>query len=502
MSEGIMPMSVFVLYRVGGDEAADEDNCFTFQHPSDVAIQFAHVSSHSSTSPFLSSDRWLWRFYDNDGGQGKERTRGRERPDNEHWTEISNPGTVVPVKRLKGGNILVKARVVRVSTAIQVTKKAIREAVAQYHRSRRRMAENGGIQRREMVEQGNPSVERGSNEGSRYLGVIDTTQAINKKFGKAAQGLWKMMGNAAQMARNHLDMEEIIVGNYRVQKLELLAEGGFSQVYLVKDMASKKKLALKRMLCYDNATLEMAKKEVSVLKRINHENVIHLMDHSTKAKQNFRECMLLFPFYDQGTAWDAIVNTSKEGSKRWPFPEPFALKLFADTCNAVNALHSAGFVHRDIKPLNILLSGNGRGVLMDMGSAAPLVRDVKTWQDVYALQEEAELHCSAPYRSPELWHMNPGDVIDDRLDTWSLGCCLFALAFGHSPFETPVEGVQKLAIISGKFNFPKLSANKHGCIYSPNFCDLISTALQPGHVNRPRVSDLLDHMQRFQNTTR
>ncbi len=61
--------------------------------------------------------------------------------------------------------------------------------------------------------------------------------------------------------------------------------------------------------------------------------------------------MLLFPFYDQGTAWDAIVNTSKEGSKRWPFPEPFALKLFADTCNAVNALHSAGFVHRDIKPL-------------------------------------------------------------------------------------------------------------------------------------------------------
>ncbi len=93
---------------------------------------------------------------------------------------------------------------------------------------------------------------------------------------------------------------------------------------------------------------------------------------------------------------------------------------------------------------------------MDMGSAAPLVRDIKTWQDVYALQEEAELHCSAPYRSPELWHMNPGDVIDDRLDTWSLGCCLFALAFGHSPFETPVEGVQKLAIISGKFNFPKL----------------------------------------------
>ncbi len=135
------------------------------------------------------------------------RSRGRKRPDNECWTEISNPGTVVPVKRLKGGNILVKARVVRVNTATQATKKAIREAVAQQYRSRRRMAENGGIQHRETVEQGNPSVERGLNESSRSLGVIDTTQAINKKLGKAAQGLWKMMGNAAQMAKNHLDME-------------------------------------------------------------------------------------------------------------------------------------------------------------------------------------------------------------------------------------------------------------------------------------------------------
>ncbi len=93
---------------------------------------------------------------------------------------------------------------------------------------------------------------------------------------------------------------------------------------------------------------------------------------------------------------------------------------------------------------------------MDMGSAAPLVREVKTWQDVYALEEEAQLYCSAPYRSPELWHLDPGNIVDGRVDTWSLGCCLFALAFGHSPFESPTEGVQKLAILSGKFNFPRL----------------------------------------------
>ncbi len=74
--------------------------------------------------------------------------------------------------------------------------------------------------------------------------------------------------------------------------------------------------------------------------------------------------MLLFPFYDQGTAWDAIVSASKEGgSKRWPFPEPLALNLFKDVCNAVDALHSAGFVHRDIKPMvSYVVSDHGRGL--------------------------------------------------------------------------------------------------------------------------------------------
>ncbi len=115
------------------------------------------------------------------------------------------------MKRLKDGNILVKARVLRISSAIQATKVAVREAADQ-HRRRRRMVGNGGIvggppREREALVQGNrPPVERVSNEGSRNLGMIDT-QAINKKVGKAAQGLWKMMGNAAQVAKNHLDME-------------------------------------------------------------------------------------------------------------------------------------------------------------------------------------------------------------------------------------------------------------------------------------------------------
>ncbi len=64
--------------------------------------------------------------------------------------------------------------------------------------------------------------------------------------------------------------------------------------------------------------------------------------------------MLLFPYYPRGTAWDLIVHASSATNKLsnpWPFPEPVALKLFADVCQGVLALHSAGFMHRDVKPL-------------------------------------------------------------------------------------------------------------------------------------------------------
>ncbi len=63
--------------------------------------------------------------------------------------------------------------------------------------------------------------------------------------------------------------------------------------------------------------------------------------------------MLLFPYYQRGTAWDLIVNTSTTNklNNPWPFPETMALKLFADVCQGVLALHSAGYKHRDVKPL-------------------------------------------------------------------------------------------------------------------------------------------------------
>ena len=68
----------------------------------------------------------------------------------------------------------------------------------------------------------------------------------------------------------------------------------------------------------------------------------------SKTHPGAREFLLLFPYYERGTVWDAIVKASEDGPP-WPYPEPTALRVFMDACCGVNAMHSHGFAHRDMK---------------------------------------------------------------------------------------------------------------------------------------------------------
>jgi serine/threonine protein kinase len=82
--------------------------------------------------------------------------------------------------------------------------------------------------------------------------------------GKAASGLMKIVGSAAQWAADAISAEEYVIGSYRVHKVKEMAEGGFSKVFLVRDAATRQPMAMKQMLCQEKESKEAAHREVEV----------------------------------------------------------------------------------------------------------------------------------------------------------------------------------------------------------------------------------------------
>ncbi|GME66871.1 unnamed protein product [[Candida] boidinii] len=149
---------------------------------------------------------------------------------------------------------------------------------------------------------------------------------------------------------------------------------------------------------------------------------------------------------------------------------------------------SISFAHRDIKPANVMLSKDGIPVLADLGSASKARISIKTRAQAITTQELAEEHCTLPYRAPELLDVKVGSEINEKIDIWSLGCTLYALLYGYSPFER--EEMQnganiKLAISSGNYSFPSSPD------YDEDLKELIKFCIVVEPEERPSIEDVL-----------
>ncbi|KAG7382000.1 hypothetical protein PHYPSEUDO_005414 [Phytophthora pseudosyringae] len=273
-----------------------------------------------------------------------------------------------------------------------------------------------------------------------------------------------------------------------------LGEGGFAHVYAVKRDGRRFALKWTRGVT-EGEDLERLLLEIQVQRQLQHGNVLPLEAAEVRRCQaanghvhGEKEALMLFPLATRGSLQSLLESRGTAG-----FTEAESLHFFAKLLDAVAALHALGFAHRDLKPGNILLrDGEPREpLLMDFGSVAPLRVQLGGAMDYRKLWEDAARYSSAPYRAPELWDTGGGgekaDVVDGRSDVWSLGCVLYAMAFGpFSPFEHPRDGVQHLAIANGYVGFPR--DNTHGGqVFSATFTALIKWILTPDLAERPKL---------------
>jgi serine/threonine kinase 16 len=234
-----------------------------------------------------------------------------------------------------------------------------------------------------------------------------------------------------------------------------IAVGGFSVVLEAYDASpnnnnnnnnnNKTKYALKRIRCDgDPQLLQACRREAGVHRAVgNHPSLMPLLGMTIIEE---RECFMLFPFMSHSLRQEVNRRTLDRVDPTYtthvPWKERVVLQLFWKILQGVQAMHAAQMTHRDIKLENIMFqnAASRQPILMDFGSVGPLVQPITTRQQVLELQEEASMHTTMPYRPPELFEggVRAGDAVVDyaKVDVWSLGCTLFAMLYGASPFES------------------------------------------------------------------
>uniref|UniRef100_UPI0037E95162 AP2-associated protein kinase 1-like isoform X2 n=1 Tax=Semicossyphus pulcher TaxID=241346 RepID=UPI0037E95162 len=264
------------------------------------------------------------------------------------------------------------------------------------------------------------------------------------------------------------------VGRHQVTVEEIIAEGGFAIVFLVRTNQGVR-CALKRMYVNNEHDLQVCKCEIQIMKDlVGHKNIVGYLDSSITAmgSRDVWEVFILMDYCKGGQVVNLMNQRLQTG-----FTELEVLQIFCDTCDAVSRLHQrkTPIIHRDLKVENILLHDKGHYVLCDFGSATNKFQSPQT-EGVAAVEEEIKKYTTLSYRAPEMVNLYNNKIITTKADVWALGCLLYKLCFFTLPF-----GESQVAICDGSFTIPDNSR------YSYDLHCLIRYMLEPDPDKRPDI---------------
>lgn len=267
------------------------------------------------------------------------------------------------------------------------------------------------------------------------------------------------------------------VGKYELGKT--LGSGSFAKVKLGTTDDGKQyavKIIEKEQLIREHME-EQLKREISIMKMLDHPNVVKLYD----VLQTQNNIYLVLELVTGGELFDRIVQAKR-------FEEDVARRFFQQLVVALNFCHKQGVAHRDLKPENLLVDDKDNIKITDFG----LANTHKAGENSGVLLNTI---CGTPnYVAPEVLKEQGYDGI--VADVWSCGVILFVMLAGYLPFDDPQMNVLFSKIERGDYRMSR--------VFSEPAKDIIQKLLTIEPAQRITLDQVMKHpwfMKDFDRTT-
>jgi serine/threonine-protein kinase len=207
---------------------------------------------------------------------------------------------------------------------------------------------------------------------------------------------------------------ETIAERYELE--EVVGHGGMSRVYKAHDSLLERNVALKvlhQQYNEDEDFVERFKREARSVAQLQHPNIVTVID---RGEENGRQ-YIVFEYVDGENLKELVVRKGRLDVRA-------ALEIALEIARGLAFAHEHGLVHRDVKPQNVLLNGDGRAKVTDFGIARSL--DVES-----GMTQTGAILGTSNYIAPE---QASGQPVDAQTDVYSLGIVLYEMLTGELPF--------------------------------------------------------------------